>query len=122
MPVKRIYSNYSEREFDLVCAKAEAVGLSASAYQKFQTLVSEQRIPGQIPLPALLAKVKAAMFGYPKQKKFIAASTIASEWVTLSRGEKSCVVAYVKRIVDTYPDDFGRTGKLENRCIQYVRK
>ena len=105
---KRIYSNYSDGDFEDVVNFAAAMGFSPSAFQRYCTMLSV-RAPQQgdvVPLDFLIKKIDFALSTKKSGDTFIVSSLLPEDWPNLSRSEKMTLAKYLSRFVSRNSNRF----------------
>ncbi len=124
----RIYSNYSQAEFQLVQAQCRQVGLTPSAYQKYHTLLSLPASPpaggaqpGAANLPALLQLLMYNLNRWPAGVPFIVSSLLPDQWPALSKPIKNTLSQALRRTVAGDPARYKKLGVLPGKINQYCK-
>ncbi len=120
MSSKRIYSNYTEDEYNLVMQKSREMGFSASAYQRYMTLISISDRNNH-DFEKLLEVMKEALVTVERDETFIV-SALVPNWVTLPRGTKMALSIALKKVIQEDQDIYEIVGKIPGKINLYRKK
>ena len=117
--MKRVYSNYSEADYQLISKKAKDLGFSFSAYQHYCVMLS-LGIERPYPINELIDKLFQRLERVKPNSQFIVSDLLANEWLFLSRSEKMILA---KQLAAKIRGDsrFGASAKAGKTTI-YNRK
>lgn len=116
----RIYINYSEEEFELICAKSKEIGLSPTAFVKYNSLLGLS-YQNSYDLIEIMNKMHVNLKEMKSGTKFIVSALVPHEWVQLTRGEKMTLSKKLAAFVKEHPYEFERVGKLKDKTTQYIK-
>lgn len=86
--MKRIYSNYSDEEYELIEQKAKELGFTVSAYQKYILMLDIGKSTDDVNLVKLKEKMIDHFKKMEVRSTFIVSSLLPVEWYTLGRNDK----------------------------------
>lgn len=109
----RIYSNYTEAEFELIKTESEKLGLTLSAYQKYRTLLSLTK-NNSTPITDLIKKMRINLSSKHSGDVFIISTLLPDEWVSLDRSKKNTLSKQLKKIIDQNPDKYEIISTIGN--------
>jgi len=123
LAMKRVYSNYTDGEFDLLKEESSQIGMSISAYQKYLTLMRLRTKDYDV------ASLRNEMFDALKKKEsgdqFIVSSLFPPEvWTTLDRSTKCQMTQAFSRYAKTSQGqrEVEVIGKLYGKSVNHYRK
>ena len=107
----RIYSNYSQPEFDAVAETAKELGFSLSAYQKYCTMLMTQiggsTQPGTVqPLSTFHSDMISNLHVKRSGETFIVSALLPDVWPTLDRSMKMTLAKQLARYVAQNPTQY----------------
>lgn len=115
--MRRIYSNYTQQEFDDMAALSKGLGFpSVSAYQKYcvQLTSGKQNQNNTVSMPSLIAQMNTALSNMSKGTFFIVSSLLPDVWPSLSGGEKRSLAVYLAKYVREHSTQYRIVGKIRN--------
>ena len=123
MVMKRVYSNYTDAEFELLKKESEQIGMSISAYQKYRTLMRLQTKEYDV------TNLLNDMFTTLREKKsgdqFIVASLFPPEvWTSLDYSTKCTMIqAFTKYSKSPEGEkEVEVIGKLYDKTTKHYQK
>ena len=116
----RIYSTYSEREFELIKEQAEQRGLRPAEYVRQLVLLALPKVEEE---PHDMKELSAEMFAELARtvpgKPFIISSLFRAEvWASLTASEKRALAMMLSHHVRRTPD-LEKIGELSSKVSQY---
>lgn len=102
----RIYSNYSQSDFDFVTALAKELGFSASAFQHYCVMLYADKRGNTSPLTSLISTMFNNLKQLHKGDTFIVSSLLQDEWTSLSRSDKMSLAKQLSHHIKTHPLEF----------------
>ena len=109
----RIYSNYTQAEYELIKSESEQLGLTPSAYQKYRTLLSLTK-DNSTPITNLIKKMELNLSSKHPGDVFIISTLLPDDWVSLDRSKKYTLSKQLKKIVDKNPDKYEIISTIRN--------
>lgn len=119
--MKRIYSNYSDEEYEIIQRLSEEQGFSLSSFQKYCVMIAANNHGNQTTVSTLIDKMYKVLENYEKEKPFIVSALLPDEWPTLSRNDKMTISLALKKYVDNHSNEFKICQKIRSNINQYVR-
>lgn len=120
----RIYSNYTDEEFEKIKKASEEVGMSLSAYQKYATtlhLPNDTR-NGTKSLPDLIKVMYSSLNVLKKGDVFIVSTLLPEDWANISdRSTKNILSQTLSKHVRSNPDKYIINQVLPNGTNQYKK-
>lgn len=116
----RIYSNYSEEEYNLIVKESKEMGLSLSAYQKYCSLLRLDR-NNNTPLPDLISEMFDSLSKFECDTPFIVASLLPDKWVSLSRSQKITLSKKLSNEIKKNPSNYKKIGTVNGTTSQYMK-
>ncbi len=122
----RIYSSYSEAEFEKVREKGMAYGMSPTMFQRYCVLLHLGYKADEfknINLQELKDMMEANLYAKKPNETFIVSALLPPEiWSSLNRSQKITLSLYLKELIDSEPEKFEVAAVLHNKIKQYRRK
>ncbi len=118
--MRRIYSNYSEEEYQLMIDASAEMGISLSAYQKYCSLLRLKRT-NTFPSPDLIQDLLDSLKNFDKGVPFIVASLLPDKWVSLTRSQKITLSKRLSKEVKENPTSYKKVGELNGNISQYIK-
>ena len=119
----RIYSSYTEAEFENIQEKSKEYGMTPSAFQKYCVLLHlgyKAEEFKSINLQALKDMMCENLNAKRHDDTFIVSALLPPEiWSTLNRSQKITLSLYLKELIDSQPDKFEVADVLHNNVKQY---
>lgn len=119
--MKRIYSNYSDDEFEQISKCAQTAGMTVSAFCKYIVLEkvggTVENFPQDI-IKELHRKLQAMKPG----KYFIVSELFPEMWNSLSRSEKNTIAKQLAKYVREHSDTFIVNAILPGKITQYKKR
>ena len=123
---KRIYSNYSDADFEYVTNLARELGFSPSAFQHYCVMLyagSNGKNSQPFPLRQLTQKMELTLLNdLNSGDTFIVSALIPEDWVKLSRSQKMILSKFLSRYVKDHPSDFAVYEVLSGGTNKYIKK
>lgn len=119
--MKRIYSNYSDEEYQIIKKLAEAQGFTLSAFQKYCVMLLAEQKGESTSISELIEKMYQKLDTMEIGNTFIVSSLLPDEWFTLSRNDKMTISLALKKYVDRNSDKFRVDKKIRSNINQYIR-
>ena len=119
--MKRIYSNYSDEEYEIIQNLAQEQGFTLSSFQKYCVMMTANNSGNQTTVSVLIDKMHTVLDAFEKDKPFIVSSLLPDEWPNLSRNDKMTISLALKKYVDEHSSEFRINKKIRSNINQYVR-
>lgn len=119
--MKRIYSNYSDEEYELIQSLSNEQGFTLSSFQKYCVMMTVNKRGNQTTVSVLIEKMHNVLETFEKGKPFIVSSLLPDEWPSLSRNDKMTISLALKKYIDEHPSEFKINKKIRSNINQYVR-
>jgi len=116
----RIYSNYSENEYELMVEASKKVGLSLSAYQKYSSLLGLNNANTFL-LPDLIQEMLSCLECFKQEVPFIVSSLLPEKWVSLTRSQKITLSIQLANKIKANTSVYKRIGVLNGSTSQYIK-
>lgn len=116
----RIYSNYSEEEYELMVEASKQVGLSLSAYQKYCSLLGLSNTNTFL-LTDLTQEMFSCLKSFEQGIPFIVSSLLPSKWITLTRSQKITLSKKLSNEIKSNPSVYNKIGVLNGSISQYIK-
>ena len=118
--MKRIYSNYSEEEYQLMLDASTQMGISLSAYQKYCSLL-RLKTTNTFSSPDLIQKLLDSLKNFDKGVPFVVASLLPDKWVSLTRSQKITLSKKLSKEIKANPCLYKKVGVLNGNISQYIK-
>ncbi len=118
--MKRIYSNYSEDEFEQISKHAEAAGMTVSAFCKYAVL---EKVTGTVensPSHVVKELYQKLQIMEPEEC-FIVSDLFPEIWSSLSRSEKNTIAKQLAKYVRENSNVFVINNILPGKITQYKK-
>ena len=121
--MRRIYSNYEEKEFEVIQELAEELGFTLSSLQRYALLLFSNQKLGLNLLDdgTLISAMLKELKKIPVGQKFIVSALLPDLWPKLSR-EKKMILAKQLSIKVKNSIDFEIYKKSKSKATIYIRK
>ena len=119
--MKRIYSNYSDEEYEIIQKLSKEQGFTLSAFQKYCVMMTVNKRGNQTTVSVLIDKMHKVLDSYEKGKPFIVSTLLPDEWSGLTRNDKMTISLALKKYIDEHPNEFKVDKKIRSNINQYVR-
>lgn len=118
--MKRIYSNYSDEEYEKIKMGSEAYGMSMSAFQKYCTNYFFKNDNGKyIDYIELVNMMKDNLNTREEGEFVVSALFPCTLWFSLTKSQQNTMSMQLKKIVESNPDKFEYTGIKIHNTKQY---
>ena len=101
--MKRIYSNYSDEEYEIIQKLSKEQGFTLSAFQKYCVMMTVNKRGNQTTVSVLIDKMHKVLDSYEKGKPFIVSTLLPDEWSGLTRNDKMTISLALKSISMSTP-------------------
>ena len=118
--MRRIYSNYSEDEFEKISKHAEAAGMTASAFCKYAVLEKMAGTVEHSPSHVVKELYQKLQIMEPEEC-FIVSDLFPEIWSSLSRSEKNTIAKQLAKYVGEHSDMFVIHDVLPGKITQYKK-
>jgi len=118
----RIYSNYSQSDFDIVTALAKELGFSASAFQHYCVMLYADNRGNVSPLNTLINAMLNNLSQRNSGDTFIVSSLVPDEWPSLSRSDKMSLAKQLSHFVKTHPLEYETHSVTKGKTTIYRKK
>jgi len=116
----RIYSNYNEKEYELMVEASKKVGLSLSAYQKYCSLLGLNNTNNFL-MPDLIQEMLSCLNSLKQGVPFIVSSLLPEKWVSLTRSQKISLSKQLANEIKASPSVYKKIGILNGSTSQYIK-
>lgn len=86
--MKRIYSNYTDKDYEIVRKRAEELGFSLSSFQHYCVMLYTDSRGNTTPISNLMSEMYSNLKKIEAGKTFIVSALLPEVWSTLTRSEK----------------------------------
>lgn len=121
----RIYTNYSEKEIELIQNTCNEYGMTPSAFQKYCVLLHLGIRTDEVDKVDINKLIEMMITSLNEKKKgdtFIVSSLLPPEiWSTLNRSQKITLSLQLKSDIEGNPSKFQVNDVLHNNVKQYIR-
>lgn len=121
----RIYSNYSQNDYDLIFKESNRLGFTPSSFQSYCVMLyimqNTANRRGNANVALLISKMPAALNSMEKGKTFIVSSLFPNEWPDLSRSEKMTLAKALANYVSNNPSQFEVYSKTDGKTKVYKK-
>lgn len=124
----RIYSNYNQNDYDLICEESQKLGFTPSSFQNYCVMLyimqNTNNRKGATNIAALTTKMLNTLNSLPtgKEKTFIVSSLISTEWPDLSRSEKMTLAKALANHVRNNPSSYSIDSMTVGKTTVYKKK
>lgn len=118
----RIYSNYSQSDFDIVIKLSKELGFSASAFQHYCVMLYADQRGSASPLNTLKTTMMSNLGQLKSGDTFIVSALVADEWPSLSRSDKMCLAKQLSLHIKTHPRDYEVFRSSKGQATLYKKK
>lgn len=118
--MKRIYSNYSEDDFNLVSHLASELGFSLSSFQHYCVMLYADSRGNTTVTNGLLSELLSNMQKIEVGKTFIVSALLPDIWPTLTRNVKMTLAKQLAINVKNNPD-FSIYKTTKGKTTIYIR-
>lgn len=118
--MKRIYSNYSEEDYEFVEKMAKELGFSLSSFQHYCVMLYADKRGNTTTISRLKSDMKESLDVIKSGETFIVSALLPKVWPSLSRSTKSTLSIQLKNIVknNTAYDVF---RKVKGQTTVYIK-
>lgn len=116
----RIYSNYSQEDYDVVIELAEQLGFSPSAFQRYCVMLYADKRGNTTPLTSLKSKMLSNIKQKESGETFIVSSLVPDEWPSLSRSDKMSLAKQLALHVRNNPQRYKISSVSKGKTNIYV--
>ena len=118
----RIYSNYSQSDFDIVTTLAKELGFSTSAFQHNCVMLYADNRGNVSPINTLTRVMLNNLSQRKNGDTFIVSSLVPDEWPGLSRSDKMTLAKQLSHYVRTHSQEYGIFRVSKGRATIYKKK
>ncbi len=118
----RIYSNYSQDDYDIVIDLAKELGFSTSALQHYCVMLYADKRGNTSPLSALTSIMFANLKNIKSGDTFIVSALIPDEWPSLSRSNKMSLAKQLSHHVKTNSKIYQPYIIAKGKTTIYIKK
>lgn len=120
--MSRIYSNYSQSDYDIVIDLAKELGFSPSAFQHYCVMLYADKRGNTTPLASLKSKMLSNIQQKISGETFIVSSLVPDEWPSLSRSDKMFLAKQLSHHVKTNPAFYEPHSIANGKTTIYIKK
>lgn len=117
---KRIYSNYSEDDFNIVTQLANELGFSLSSFQHYCVMLYADSRGNTTPTHSLSTEMLSNMKKIEVGKTFIVSALLPDKWPTLTRNVKMTLAKQLANEIKNNPD-FSAHKIIKGKTTVYIR-
>lgn len=120
--MKRIYSNYTIKDFCIVESLAKEQGFSLAAFQHYCVMLYANKRGNTFSLNTLMKKMLQALDEKPKGSTFIVSALLSEEWSSLSRSDKMTLAKQLAHFVKMHPSEYEKARISKGSPTLYRKK
>lgn len=118
----RIYSSYSQSDYDIVIDLAKELGFSPSAFQHYCVMLYADNRGNTSQLSALTSKMLNNLNNIQSGDTFIVSALIPEEWPSLSRSIKMSLAKQLSHHVKTNSFVYEPHSVAKGKTTIYIKK
>ena len=118
----RIYSNYSDDDYDMVTSLAKELGFSSSAFQHYCVMLYADKRGNTSPLNKLINTMLQTLNEMPNDTTFIVSSLVPEEWAGLSRSDKMSLAKQLSLFIKNNPTEYEKAKIVKGKTTLYRKK
>jgi hypothetical protein len=118
----RIYSNYSQSDYDIVIDLATELGFSPSAFQHYCVMLYADNRGNTSPISALTSKMLNNLKNIKSGDTFIVSALIPDEWPSLFRSDKMSLAKRLSHHVKTNSAVYKPHSVANGKTTIYIKK
>ncbi len=118
--MKRIYSNYSEEDFEMVSKLSSELGFSLSSFQHYCVMLYADSRGNSTPTNNLIAEMLSNLQKIEVGKPFIVSALLPDVWPSLTRNLKMTLAKQLAINVRNDPD-FSTHKVTKGKTTVYIR-
>ncbi|MCM1500407.1 MAG: hypothetical protein NC124_18245 [Clostridium sp.] len=115
----RIYSNYSNNDFNIVADLAKELGFSLSAFQHYCVMLYADHRGNTSPITLLIQKMFQNLNNFKSGDTFIVSALLPSDWAFLSRNDKMTLAKQLSLHVRNNSNKYGVYKKAAGKTNIY---
>ncbi len=125
--MKRIYSNYSDEDYDLISKKANEMGVSMSSFQRYCVDVflkgnGKAKLEGEMTVTEIRDIIVSKLAEFPSGKMFYVSMLFSEEqWEKMTRSEKATASKQLSIYVGEHLDMFKKNKYKAGRTTLYEK-
>ena len=120
--IPRIYSNYSQSDYEIVINLAKELGFSPSAFQHYCVMLYADKRGNTSPLSALTSTMFNNLKAIKSGETFIVSALLPDEWPSLSRSDKMSLAKKLSHHVKTNPAVYEPHSIADGKTTIYIKK
>lgn len=121
----RIYSNYSQNDYDLILDESKKLGFTPSSFQNYCVMLyvmqNTNNRRGTTNVALLITKMLNALNSIAKNETFIVSSLLPDEWPNLSRSDKMTLAKALSNHVSNNPSKYAVDSKIAGKTKVYKK-
>lgn len=119
--MSRIYSNYSQADYDIVVKLAKELGFSPSAFQRYCVMLYADNRGNTSPLSTLISTMFCNLGNIKSGEPFIVSALVPEDWPGLSRSDKMSLAKKLAHHVKNN-EDYEQHSISKGKTTIYIKK